>query len=114
MIFDDRPCALGEGPLWHPLRQQLFWFDITGKRLLTRTAGGPGEWQFDRMVSAAGWINTDELLIASNTSCGSMPDRLLKWTASARPWTTPAMQIWLTILANWPDPASPIRFTAFE
>lgn len=67
MIFDARPCALGEGPLWHPLRQQLFWFDITGKRLLTRTTDGPAEWTFDEMASAAGWIDAETLLIASET-----------------------------------------------
>lgn len=67
MIFDDRPCTLGEGPLWHPLRQQLYWFDIIGKRLLTRSNAGPKEWQFNEMVSAAGWISRDELLIASET-----------------------------------------------
>ena len=38
-VFDDRRCELGEGPLWHPGRNQLFWFDILGKRLLTRTGG---------------------------------------------------------------------------
>lgn len=68
MIFDSRACELGEGPLWHPLRQQLFWFDIIGQRLLTRTADGPTEWQFPEMVSAAGWISRDELLIASETA----------------------------------------------
>lgn len=68
MIFDSRPCTLGEGPLWHPLRQQLFWFDIIGQRLLTRTDDGPGEWHFTEMVSAAGWISRDELLIASETA----------------------------------------------
>lgn len=67
MIFDNRPCALGEGPLWHPLRAQLFWFDILGKRLLTRKADDPQEWHFPEMVSAAGWISHDELLIASET-----------------------------------------------
>ncbi|MFN7222579.1 MAG: SMP-30/gluconolactonase/LRE family protein [Paracoccaceae bacterium] len=65
MIFDDRPCALGEGPLWHPLRGQLFWFDITGRRLLSRNDDGPQEWHFADMVSAAGWVSHDELLIAS-------------------------------------------------
>lgn len=68
MIFDDRACDLGEGPLWHPLRKQLFWFDITGKRMLTREASGPMEWRFDAMVSAAGWVDADTLLIASDVA----------------------------------------------
>lgn len=66
-IFDDRPCALGEGPLWHPGRQQLFWFDILEGRLMTREAGAARHWQFDENVSAAGWIDDDTLLIASET-----------------------------------------------
>jgi sugar lactone lactonase YvrE len=68
MIFDDRICDLGEGPLWHPLRQQLFWFDITAARMLSRDATGPREWRFDRMVSAAGWVDADTLLIASEVA----------------------------------------------
>ena len=67
MIFDNRPCALGEGALWHPLRGQLFWFDILGRRLLTRSDDGPQEWHFPEMVSAAGWVGRDALLIASET-----------------------------------------------
>lgn len=66
MIYDDRPCTLGEGPLWHPLREQLFWFDITGRRLLTRKGGDVQEWHFSEMVSAAGWTGPDGLLIASD------------------------------------------------
>lgn len=64
-IFDDRVCELGEGPLWHPEREQLYWFDIPGCRLLTRGADGPREWRFDGNVSAAGWVDRDRLLIAS-------------------------------------------------
>lgn len=67
-LFDDRVCELGEGPFWHPLREALFWFDILGKRLLCRGADGPREWQFAEMVSAAGVIDRDELLIASETA----------------------------------------------
>ena len=66
MIFDDRPCQLGEGPLWHPVREQLFWFDILGRRLLTRSPEGPQEWHFSERVSAAGWTGPDGLLIASD------------------------------------------------
>lgn len=66
-IFDDRACELGEGPLWHPERGQLFWFDIIGKRLMTRDADGPTQWDFDEHVSAAGWVDRDTLLIASET-----------------------------------------------
>lgn len=66
-VFDDRVCALGEGPLWHPVRKQFFWFDILGKRLLTRSDAGPQEWQFDECVSAAGWVDRDTLFMASET-----------------------------------------------
>lgn len=68
MIFDARPCTLGEGPLWHPLRGQLFWFDIIGNRLMTQGPEGPAEWHFSEHVSAAGWIDHDHLLIASETA----------------------------------------------
>lgn len=67
-VFDDRPCALGEGPLWHPVRKQLFWFDILGKRLMSRTDKSSLEWQFDKHVSAAGWVDADRLLIATETA----------------------------------------------
>lgn len=66
-VFDSRSCILGEGPLWHPRRQQLFWFDIMNCKLLSRHEGQPLEWQFDRHVSAAGWIDNSRLLIASET-----------------------------------------------
>lgn len=66
-IFDNRTCDLGEGPLWHPMRGQLFWFDITGRRMLSRANDRPLEWSFDEMHSAAGWIDHDTLLLASET-----------------------------------------------
>ena len=64
-LFDPRICTLGEGALWHPERGQAFWFDILGKRLLSRHQGRELSWQFDEPVSAAGWIDRDSLLIAS-------------------------------------------------
>jgi len=67
ILFDDRQCTLGEGPLWHPERRQLFWFDILNRRLLSRDNGTPLTWQFDEYVSAAGWVSRTELLIASQS-----------------------------------------------
>jgi len=67
MIFDPRACQLGEGPLWHPVREQLFWFDITARRLLTSKGENAQEWHFADMVSAAGWTGPDGLLVASET-----------------------------------------------
>ena len=61
MIYDARQCTLGEGPLWHPLRNDLFWFDILQNKLLTKRQ----EWTFDMAVSAAGWVDHDTLLLAS-------------------------------------------------
>ena len=63
-VYDDRPCALGEGPIWHPDRKQFFWFDILNRRLLSRDGGAPLAWDLPRMASAAGWIDRDRLLVA--------------------------------------------------
>ncbi|MBV0912784.1 SMP-30/gluconolactonase/LRE family protein [Anianabacter salinae] len=67
-VFDSRICELGEGPLWHPGRGQAFWFDILGKRMLSRDGDQPLDWGFDGHVSAAGWVDKDTLLIASETA----------------------------------------------
>lgn len=64
-VFDHRINELGEGPLWHPMRKQLFWFDIVNSRMRSQQDGKQLEWQFDRMVSAAGWVDETRLLIAS-------------------------------------------------
>lgn len=68
-IVDQRSCTLGEGAFWHPTRKQLFWFDILNKKLLSQDKNhDPLEWNFDEFVSAAGWIDGDALLIASETA----------------------------------------------
>ncbi|MGP6088226.1 SMP-30/gluconolactonase/LRE family protein [Antarctobacter jejuensis] len=58
-------CILGEGALWHPERGSFLWFDILGHRLYEHRDGAERHWQFDRAVSAAGWIDAQRLLIAS-------------------------------------------------
>lgn len=64
MIHDSRICALGEGALWHPTRNQFFWFDILGQCLMSQDADGPRTWRFPELVSAAAWVTDDVLLIA--------------------------------------------------
>ena len=63
-IHDETSCQLGEGPLWHPERQQLFWFDILNRRLHTKGR----HWEFPDYVSAAGWVDRSTLLVASARS----------------------------------------------
>lgn len=63
MIYDSRPCELGEGPIWHPIREELFWFDILNRTLHSQNKS----WSFPEIVSAAGWIDRDSLLIASES-----------------------------------------------
>lgn len=67
-LFDTTRCVLGEGPLWHPQRQTLFWFDILGKRMMARRGADVQEWQFDEHVSAAGWLDETRLFLASETA----------------------------------------------
>lgn len=65
-VFSDTTCTLGEGPLWHPERKALFWFDILEKRLFCRDSA-ERSWDFDEHVSACGWVDHDTLLMASET-----------------------------------------------
>jgi sugar lactone lactonase YvrE len=67
-VFSNTVCTLGEGPLWHPEEQVLYWFDILGKRLFRSDGTDEQSWDFDEHVSAAGWIDTGVLLIASETA----------------------------------------------
>ncbi len=66
-IYDDRPCRLGEGVLWHPLRDELFWVDIPDRKVMSNGPAGQREHQFDEMVSALGWIDKDTLLLATES-----------------------------------------------
>lgn len=67
--FDGRVCTLGEGALWHPVRRELFWFDIVGKRMYSRNpaTGVVRDVACNEMCSAAGWIDEKRLLVASET-----------------------------------------------
>ena len=60
-IHDDTNCLLGEGPLWHPERGELLWFDILARKLHARGR----HWSFDTYPSAAGWVDHDTLLVAT-------------------------------------------------
>ncbi|MEM7631037.1 MAG: SMP-30/gluconolactonase/LRE family protein [Pseudomonadota bacterium] len=66
-VFDSTPCILGEGPLWHPQREQFLWFDINAHQLLIRDGAKTRTVQFDEHVSAAGWVDDAAILIASET-----------------------------------------------
>lgn len=63
-IFDDRICHLGEGAFWHPTRQELFWVDILGRRLHSRSATGQMSWAFAGYPAAMGWLDHDTLILA--------------------------------------------------
>ncbi|SIT17251.1 Sugar lactone lactonase YvrE [Roseivivax lentus] len=68
MIFSDTICALGEGALWHPEEEALYWVDILGKRLFRHDGRRQRDWRFEEHISAAGWIDEGRLLIASETA----------------------------------------------
>ena len=64
-VFDPHPCQLGEGPLWLPEHQTLIWFDILNRQMRARTGDATQVWQFDRHFSAAGRVDKDTLILAS-------------------------------------------------
>ena len=60
-------CTLGEGPLWHPQRKRLFWFDIPRGKLHSSNPFGDQKrsWDFGEAASAMGWIDRQTLLVAT-------------------------------------------------
>lgn len=68
-LLIDSQCALGEGPFWHAVRQQLFWFDINNQILFAAHADGEvqNRWHFDETVAAAAIIDDATLALASET-----------------------------------------------
>ena len=66
-VLNDTVCSLGEGPLWHPVREQLYWFDIHGRGFHTLENGTTRSWSFDEDVSAAGWVDDTHVLMATET-----------------------------------------------
>lgn len=73
MIFDDTPCTLGEGVLWHSDRNALIWFDILSRRMFLKPLDGARQhWDFDDHVSAAGIVDADRVLVASSRALSVM------------------------------------------
>ena len=68
IVADQTSCLLGEGPMWHPIREELFWFDIVAHCLYAQQSGKTRHFMFDEPVSAAGWLDRDSLLVASASS----------------------------------------------
>ena len=68
-LLIDSQSALGEGPIWHDGRQQLFWFDINNRTLFAASADGviATEWHFDEIVAAAVIIDDTSLALATET-----------------------------------------------
>ena len=65
----DSKCQLGEGPLWHPGRQQLFFFDINEQSLFAVTAQGEiaDSWLFNEFIAAAAILDDHTLVLATDT-----------------------------------------------
>ncbi|SEQ46511.1 Sugar lactone lactonase YvrE [Devosia sp. YR412] len=65
----DSQCQLGEGPIWHPGRQQLFFFDINEQTLFAVTDKGEvvDSWLFNEIVSAAAIVDNDTLALLTDT-----------------------------------------------
>lgn len=68
-LLIDSQCSLGEGPIWHDGRQQLFWFDINNRTLFACDSDGSpqGKWHFGEIVAAAAIVDDNALALATET-----------------------------------------------
>lgn len=66
-VFLDIPYELGEGPLWHDERAELFWCSILAGELHACDAEGNNHrsWSFGEAVSAAAVVDRGTLLVAT-------------------------------------------------
>jgi len=60
-IYDRCACELGEGPIWHPEKKELLWFDIARRRLHL----GHEITELDFVASAAGLLDKDRVILAT-------------------------------------------------
>ena len=69
-LFIDCRNDLGEGPLWHPERGELFWFDINANTLFRASPDGKvlATVDFGEPVAAAAIVDKTHLLIAAATA----------------------------------------------
>lgn len=66
-LFIDCRNELGEGPIWHPDRAELLWFNIVSGTFNKANAAGDvlDKWSFDEPVAAAAIIDKNNVLIAT-------------------------------------------------
>lgn len=60
---------MGEGPIRHPGRQELLFFDINNEKLLSVTAAGDitNQWLFNEIVAAAAIVDDNTLMLATES-----------------------------------------------
>ena len=73
-LFRAIPAELGEGVMWHPVRQSLFWIDILGRAVFeTRLAGDTTRrLELEQYVGAV-VPTADGGLVAAGPSTCSLP-----------------------------------------
>ncbi len=73
-VFAKGEASLGEGPLWHPQRQSLFWLDINNQRLFEKVFISSNkqpdrEWELPEMASALAIDKVDDTHLWMVTDC---------------------------------------------
>lgn len=72
LVLDVR-AALGEGPVWHPREQRLYWVDITAGRIHVHDPQGAQDlvYQVNQMVGAAVPRRSGGLVLAAQHGLGT-------------------------------------------
>jgi len=68
-LFLDSQSSLGEGPVWHVGRQQLFFLDINEQTLSAVTAAGEiaDQWLFNENVAAVAIVDDATLVLVTES-----------------------------------------------
>ena len=81
-VFDDIVTILGEGPVWDPVEQKIYWIDINGKKIFRSEfpAGTPQTFELALRPGSLALREKGGLVLATKKGFGFFDDHSQKLT----------------------------------
>lgn len=81
-LLIDQQCKLGEGPIWIPSHQRLYWVDILGHKIYSALEDGTSVLSYDFPTYVSNIYESTD----SNTLIIALADGLYTWKVDQHQW----------------------------